>query len=144
MILTLVTGNTWTYVDPSASDDVAVGKLCESLSILDPKRHKDKRFKDGDWDGAHYFTDGKRFPTGLLTYVLGKLEGAVRVEVQDAREWPEVSPVEEEWISIMGERRGYQGAPLPNALAEERGASAAGTRAGQTHMMKSTGQALYL
>jgi superfamily II DNA or RNA helicase len=144
VILTLVTGNTWTYVDPSASDDVAVGKLCESLSILDPKRHKDKRFKDGDWDGVHYFTDGKRFPTGLLTYVLGKLEGAVKVEVQDAREWPEVSPVEEEWISIMGERREYQVATVRKALKEKRGIIAAATGAGKTVMMKAIVQALNL
>lgn len=143
MRLVLVPGHVWTYVDTDNSDAVAEGALVRALTIKDPNAHKDEKFKSGEWNGYHYFTDGKRFPTGLLTFVQANLP-KVDIQLREAREFPEVDPQEDEWIPIMGERREYQVDLVQAALSAKRGIIAAATGAGKTAIMKAIVQALGL
>ena len=143
MKLVLAPSHVWTYIDTDSSDSVAVGEVVRCLTIKDPNAHKDPKFKSGEWNGHHFFTDGQRFPTGLLTFVQANLP-KVDVELHDARVWPEVDPQEDEWIPILGEPREYQINLVRKALKEKRGIIAAATGSGKTAVMKAIVQALAL
>lgn len=129
-------------------DPIAIKAVMEQLSILDPKRFVKPSFKRRVWDGYFrlYDTMTKSFPTGLLTYVISKIDKLVnmderkfyRVEYKIDDKRGQIFPKNKDWSLPDFEFRDYQEEAIKSVFNPDvkgRGVIHAATNAGKTEIL---------
>jgi len=108
--------------------------LHKMLSVKTPGHYFSQKFKRGQWDGYKRFFNllTYSFFSGLLPFVISKIDGVIEYSIIDERSFPEVQNNSPDLNGI--ELRDYQLKMVEEAIEAKRGIIASPTNSGKTEI----------